>query len=62
MGAAHEAIREGRISRVSALNAHTANEFCTWVRKFHSAEDLDCVTRDICTLRSLFYRDMLEEG
>lgn len=61
-GVAHEAIRKGHISRTSALTTPTANEFYAWVRKFHGAEDPNSVPRDICTLRSLFYRDKMGES
>lgn len=61
-GVAHEAIRKGHISRTSALTTPTANEFYAWVRKFHGAEDPDSVPQDICTLRSLFYRDKMGEA
>lgn len=61
-GVAHEAIRKGHISRTSALATPTANEFYAWVRKFHGAEDPDSVPQDICTLRSLFYRDKMGEA
>lgn len=61
-GVAHEAIRKGHISRTSALATPTANEFYAWVRKFHGAEDPDSVPQDICTLRSMFYRDKMGEA
>lgn len=56
----HEAIRKGYISKTSALTTPTANEYYAWVRKLHDVEDKDSITKDICTLRSLFYKDKLE--
>ena len=56
----HEAIRKGYISKTSALTTPTANEYYAWVKKLHDVEDKDSITKDICTLRSLFYKDKLE--
>lgn len=53
----HEAIRNGYIRKTSALTTPTANEFYAWVRKLHDVEDKDSIPKDICTLRSLFYKD-----
>lgn len=53
----HEAIRNGYIRKTSALTTPTANEFYAWVRKLHDVEDKDNIPKDICTLRSLFYKD-----
>lgn len=52
-----EAIRKGYISKTSALTTPTANEYYAWVRKLHDVEDKDNIPKDICTLRSLFYKD-----
>ena len=54
---AHEAIRNGYIKKTSALTTPTANEFYAWVRKLHDVEDKESIPKDICTLRSLFYKD-----
>ena len=56
-GVAQETIRKGHISRTSALATPTANEFYAWARKLHDAPDRDSIPRDICTLRTLFYKD-----
>ena len=53
----HEAIRSGYIRKTSALTTPTANEYYTWVRKLHDVEDKESIPKDICTLRSLFYKD-----
>ena len=53
----HEAIRSGYIRKTSALTTPTANEFYAWVRKLHDVEDKESIPKDICTLRSLFYKD-----
>ena len=53
----HEAIRNGYIKKTSALTTPVANEFYAWVRKLHDVEDKDSIPKDICTLRSLFYKD-----
>lgn len=56
----HEAIRKGHIAKTSALTTPTANEYYAWVRKLHDVEDKDSIPKDICTLRSLFYKDKME--
>lgn len=56
----HEAIRKGYIAKTSALTTPTANEYYAWVRKLHDVEDKDSIPKDICTLRSLFYKDKME--
>lgn len=56
----HEAIRKGYIAKTSALTTPTANEYYAWVRKLHDEEDKDSIPKDICTLRSLFYKDKME--
>lgn len=53
----HEAIRNGYIKKTSALTTPIANEYYAWVRKLHDVEDRDSIPKDICTLRSLFYKD-----
>lgn len=53
----HEAIRNGYIKKTSALTTPTANEYYAWVRKLHDVEDKESIPKDICTLRSLFYKD-----
>ena len=53
----HEAIRSGYIKKTSALTTPTANEYYAWVRKLHDVEDKESIPKDICTLRSLFYKD-----
>lgn len=53
----HEAIRNGYVRKTSALTTPTANEYYAWVRKLHDVEDKDSIPRDICTLRSLFYKE-----
>ena len=60
-GVAQETIRKGHISRTSTLVTPTANEFYAWARKLHDAPDPDSIPRDICTLRTLFYKDQLNE-
>lgn len=55
----HEAIRKGYIAKTSALTTPTANEYYAWVRKLHDVEDKDSIPKDICTLRSLFYKDKM---
>ena len=54
---AHEAIRNGYIKKTSALTTPTANEFYAWAKKLHDVEDKESIPKDICTLRSLFYKD-----
>lgn len=56
----HEAIRRGHIAKTSALTTPTANEYYAWVRKLHDVKDKDSIPKDICTLRSLFYKDKME--
>lgn len=58
-GVAHETIRKGHISRTSTLTTPTANEFYAWAKKLHDAEDPESLPRDICTLRTLFYKDKM---
>lgn len=53
----HEAIRSGYIRKTSALTTSTANEYYAWVRKLHDVEDKESIPKDICTLRSMFYKD-----
>lgn len=53
----HEAIRNGYIRKTSTLTTPTANEYYAWVRKLHDVEDKESIPKDICTLRSLFYKD-----
>lgn len=53
----HETIRSGYIRKTSALTTPTANEYYAWVRKLHDVEDKESIPKDICTLRSLFYKD-----
>ena len=53
----HEAIRSGYIRKTSALTTPTANEYYAWVRKLHDVEDKESIPKDICALRSLFYKD-----
>lgn len=57
----HEAIRSGYIRKTSALTTPTANEYYAWVRKLHDVEDKESIPKDICTLRSLFYKDKANE-
>lgn len=57
----HEAIRNGYIKKTSALTTPTANEYYAWVRKLHDVEDKDSIPKDICTLRSMFYKDKKAE-
>lgn len=56
----HEAIRKGYIAKTSALTTPTANEYYAWVRKLYNAEDRDSIPKDICTLRSMFYKDYMK--
>lgn len=56
-GVSHEAIRKGYITRTSALTTPLANEYYAWVKKLHDAEDTDSLPKDICALRSWFYRE-----
>ena len=56
-GVSHEAIRNGYIKNTSLLFNSTANEFYAWVRKLHDVEDKNIIPKDICTLRSLFYKE-----
>ena len=53
----HEAIRHGYIKRTSALTTPLANDYYSWVRKLHDVEDRSILPTDICTLRSMFYKD-----
>lgn len=57
----HEAIRNGYIRKTSALTTPTANEYYAWVRKLHDVEDTESIPKDICTLRSLFYKEKANE-
>jgi hypothetical protein len=56
-GVSHEAIRNGYIKRTSALTSPLANEYYAWVRKLHDVKDEVVIPSDICTLRSMFYRE-----
>ncbi|MDE5892350.1 MAG: hypothetical protein K2H45_05470, partial [Acetatifactor sp.] len=56
---AQEPIRKDHITRTSTLTTPTANEFYAWAKKLHDVEDRDSVPRDICTLRTLFYKDKM---
>ena len=53
----HEAIRNGYIKKTSALVTPLANEYYAWVRKLHDVEDKESIPKDICTLRSMFYKE-----
>ena len=53
----HEAIKNGYIRKTSALTTPLANEYYAWVRKLHDVEDKDSLPKDICTLRSMFYKE-----
>ena len=53
----YEAIRYGYIKKTSALTTPIANEYYAWVRKLHDVEDRENIPKDICTLRSLFYKE-----
>lgn len=53
----HESIKNGYIKRTSALTTPLANEYYAWVRKLHDVEDRSILPTDICTLRSMFYKD-----
>lgn len=57
-GISHEVIRRGHIDgrRTAALTTPLANQFYSWVRTFHDSANPDDVPKDICTLRSLFYK------
>ena len=57
----HEAIRNGYIRKTSALKTPIANEYYAWVRKLHDVDDKDSIPKDICTLRSLFYKDKMRK-
>ncbi len=57
----HETIRNGYIRKTSALTTPTANEYYAWVRKLHDVEDKESIPKDICTLRSLFYKEKSNE-
>ncbi len=52
-----EVIRNGYMRKTSALTTPTANEFYAWLRKLHNVQDKESIPKDICTLRSLFYKD-----
>lgn len=58
---AHEAIRHGHIRRTSALTTPIANEFYAWVKELHNVKDKSTVPTDICTLRRLFYKEVMYE-
>ena len=53
----HEAIRHGYIKRTSALTTPLANDYYAWVRKLHDPYNENFIPTDICTLRSMFYKD-----
>lgn len=53
----HEAIKNGYTKKIAALTTSLANEYYSWVKQLHNAEDIDSLPKDICTLRKLFYRD-----
>ena len=57
-GISHEAIHKGHIDgrRTAALTTPLANQFYSWVKTLHNSADLNVVPKDICTLRSLFYK------
>ena len=52
-----EAIRNGYIRKTSALTTPIANEYYAWVKKLHEVEDKESLPKDICTLRTLFYKE-----
>lgn len=56
----HEAIKNGYIKKTSALTTPVANEYYAWVRKLHDVKDKETIPKDICTLRSLFYKDKMD--
>ena len=55
---AHEAIKKGYIDsrRTAALTTPIANQFYGWVKTLHDVDDKELIPKDICTLRSLFYK------
>ena len=61
-GVAQETIRKGHIAKTSALTTPTANAFYGWAKKLHDVEDRDSVPKDICTLRTMFYKDTVNES
>ncbi len=58
----HEAIRNGYIKKTSALTTPMANKYYGWVKQLHNIEDKDTIPKDICTLRKLFYNEILNDG
>lgn len=58
----HEAIRKGYIDRkrTAALTSAIANQYYGWVKTLHDSENVDCVPKDICALRKMFFNT--EEG
>ena len=53
----HEAIKKGYIAKTSVLTTPLANEYYAWVRRLHEVEDKNSIPKDICALRSLFYKE-----
>ena len=58
----HEAIRKGYIDRkrTAALTSALANQYYGWVKTLHDSENVDCLPKDICALRKMFFAT--EEG
>lgn len=61
-GIAQETIRIGYIpgKRTSALTTPLANQFYAWLKSLRTAQDVDTIPRDICSLRKMFLNS--EEG
>lgn len=58
----HEAIRKGYVDRkrTAALTTALANQYYGWVKTLHDTENVDCIPKDICALRKMFFET--EEG
>lgn len=58
----HEAIRKGYITKTGSLTTPLANNYYSWVKKLHelSAEEKEVLPKDICSLRDMYYEDVLK--
>ena len=58
----HEAIRKGYITRTGSLTTPLANNYYAWVKKLFelSTEEKEVLHKDICSLRDMYYADVLK--
>ena len=59
---AAETVKYGYSKRTSALVTPIANKFYAWIKDLCSQKDKNDIPKDICTLRTLFYEDQIENN